>query len=150
MNLKICLAKKVLIFYSVIAPFIMYGSLHNVIHGLIVKDAPSYRIGPFSIFGFLIMPFLLVITYLRNSCIITPDSLTIFKTVYKFSDYDIYIGQKELPFKERPLTSLFKKTYDELLIKERSTNEVVEVKDLDVFEKDIVNIKNAISANKRS
>ncbi|SHM93242.1 hypothetical protein SAMN05444360_12217 [Chryseobacterium carnipullorum] len=66
MNLKIGLAKKVLLFYSVIAPFIIFGSLYNLIEGVILHNAPSYRIGLFSLFGFVIMPLLLIVTYIKN------------------------------------------------------------------------------------
>lgn len=148
MGFKICLSKKVLIFYAVITPLIMYGSLYNVINGIILQNTPSYRIGPFSIFGFLIMPFLLIVTYLKNICEIKSDQIVIHKNSYKFSEYDVYIGKKELPFKDRPLTSLFKKSYDEVVIKKIDTNEIVLVKDLDVFKKDIEHIRAAISSNK--
>lgn len=144
MNLKICLAKKVLLFYAVLSPFIIYGSLHNVIQGIILHTTPTYRIGPFSIFGFLIMPFLLVLTYIRNRSVITDDRMIIYKSVYKFADYDFYIQKKELAFKDRPITSLFKKKYDELVIKEKGTNDAVLVKDLEIFNKDIENLKKVL------
>jgi hypothetical protein len=66
MNFKVCLVKKVLIFYSVLAPFIIIGSLYNLIKGVILHESPTYRIGLFSLFGFVIMPFLLIITYVKN------------------------------------------------------------------------------------
>lgn len=148
MSLKICLAKKVLIFYSVLAPFIMIGSLYNLIDGIILQKSPTYRIGLFSIFGFVIMPFLLIVTYTKNKCVISGDGVQIGKMRYPFSDYDFSIREKELAFKDRPLTSLFKKRYDELVIKRTSSDEIILEKDLDVFEKDIENIKNALSINK--
>lgn len=148
MSLKICLAKKVLIFYSVLAPFIMIGSLYNLIDGVILQKSPTYRIGLFSLFGFVIMPFLLIVTYIKNKCVISGDGVQIGKMMYPFSDYDFSIREKELAFKDRPLTSLFKKRYDELVIKRISNNEIILEKDLDVFERDIENIKNALSINK--
>ncbi|WP_143754188.1 hypothetical protein [Chryseobacterium sp. 52] len=148
MNLKICLAKKVLIFYSVIAPFIIVGSLYNLIEGVILQTSPTYRIGLFSLLGFIIMPLLLLVTYIKNKCVITEDSLRINKTVYRFSDYDFSIRQKELPFKDRPLTSLLKKKYPELVIKNINTNEIVLEKDLDIFQKDIENIKKALPSKR--
>lgn len=144
MNLKICLAKKVLIFYAVIAPFIMFGSLYNLIEGVILQTTPTYRIGLFSLFGFIIMPFLLIVTYVKNKCVITTESMRIGKTDYKFSDYDFEIREKELPLKDRPLTSLFKKNYHDLLIKKKNTNEIVLEEPLNVFQKDLENIKNVL------
>lgn len=144
MNLKICLAKKVLIFYAVIAPFIMFGSLHNLIEGVILQTTPTYRIGFFSLFGFLIMPFLLIVTYIRNKSVITADSMRIGKVEYKFSDYDFEIREKELPLKDRPLTSLFKKNYQDLVIKKANTNEIVLEEPLNIFQKDLENIKRAL------
>ncbi|PYF74074.1 hypothetical protein [Pedobacter nutrimenti] len=144
MHLKICLAKKVLLFYAVIAPFIMYGSLYNLIEGVILHNSPTYRVGVFSLFGFAIMPFLLIVTYIHNKCVITTDQIRVGKNEYKFSEYDVQVREKELPFKERPITSLFKKNYYDLVVKKVNTNHVVLEKSLDVFKKDIENIKKAI------
>ncbi|MDN5477312.1 MAG: hypothetical protein L0G39_10295 [Chryseobacterium sp.] len=142
MNLKIGLAKKVLLFYSVIAPFIIFGSLYNLIEGVILHYAPSYRIGLFSLFGFVIMPLLLIVTYTKNKCIISREGVQIGKILYPFSDYRFSIRQKELPFKDRPLTSLWKKNYDELVITKINTGETVLEKDLDVFQKDVKILEN--------
>ena len=144
MSLKICLAKKVLIFYAVLSPFIMIGSLYNLIDGIILQKTPTYRIGLFSVFGFVIMPFLLIVTYLKNKCEISGNGVKIGKIVYPSSDYHFSIREKELAFKDRPLTSLFKKKYDELVIQAKNTNEIVLEKDLDVFQKDIENIRKAL------
>jgi hypothetical protein len=146
--LKICLAKKVLIFYAVIAPFIVFGSLYNLIQGIILQTTPTYRIGPFSILGFVIMPFLLIVTYVKNKCVITTDRMRIGKTEYKFSDYDFEIREKELPLKDRPLTSLLKKNYYDLVIRQANTNNIVYENPLDVFQKDLENIRRAIPINR--
>ncbi|WP_223605594.1 hypothetical protein [Chryseobacterium sp. OSA05B] len=144
MSLKICLAKKVLLFYAVLAPFIMIGSLYNLIDGVILQKNPTYRIGLFSLFGFVIMPLLLIVTYIKNKCEITGDRVRISKIDYLFSDYHFSIREKELAFKDRPLTSLLKKKYQVLVIQSKNTHEIVLEKDLDVFQKDIENIRNAL------
>ena len=144
MKIKICLAKKVLIFYAVIAPFIIFGSLYNLIQGVILQNTPSYRIGLFSLLGFIIMPFLLIVTYIKNKCEITNDRIRVGKNEYMFSEYDVEIRAKELAMKDRPLTSLFRKEYYDLVIKKADNNTVVLERSLDVFQKDIENIRNAI------
>ncbi|WP_316836598.1 hypothetical protein [Pedobacter nutrimenti] len=148
MKLKICIAKKTLIFYSIIAPFIIYGSAYNLIWGIILHKTPTIRLGAFSLLGFIIFPVLLIYTYINNKCIITADSMRIGKTEYKFADYDFQITSKELAFKDRPINSLFKKNYNYFLIQEMATDRIVFEKDLDVFEKDIEKIKNAFPVGK--
>lgn len=138
------MVKKVLIFYAVLSPFIMIGSLYNLIEGIILQKTPTYRIGLFSVFGFVIMPLLLIITYLKNKCEISGNGIRIGKIDYPFSDYHFSIREKELAFKDRPLTSLLKKKYQVLVIQAKKTHEIVLEKDLDVFEKDIENIRNAL------
>ncbi|WP_072922250.1 hypothetical protein [Chryseobacterium sp. OV279] len=144
MSLKICLAKKVLIFYAVLAPFIMIGSLYNLIDGIILQKTPTYRVGLFSLFGFVIMPLLLIVTYIKNKCEISGNGIRIGKIDYPFSDYHFSIREKELAFKDRPLTSLLKKKYQVLVIQAKNTHEIILEKDLDVFEKDIENIRKAL------
>lgn len=87
------------------------------------------------------MPLLLIVTYIKNKCIISREGVQIGKILYPFSDYRFSIRQKELPFKDRPLTSLWKKNYDELVITKINTGETVLEKDLDVFQKDVENIR---------
>ncbi|MCT2562073.1 hypothetical protein [Chryseobacterium herbae] len=138
------MAKKVLLFYAVLAPFIMTGSFYNLIDGVILHKNPTYRVGFFSLFGFVIMPLLLIVTYIKNKCEISRDGVKIGKIDYPFSDYDFGIREKELAFKDRPLTSLLKKEYHELVIQAKNTHEIVVEKDLDIFQKDIGNIRNAL------
>jgi len=142
--LKICLAKKVLIFYAVLAPFIIFGSLYNLIQGVILHATPTYRVGLFSLLGFVVMPFLLIVTYVKNKSVITSDRMVIGKTEYKFSDYDFQIREKELPLKDRPLTSLLKKNYHDLVIKQLNTNTIVLEQPLDIFQKDLEHMRSAL------
>lgn len=148
MKLKICIAKKTLISYSVIAPFIIYGSAYNLIWGVILHKTPTISLGAFSLLGFVVLPVLLIYTYINNKCVITTDSMRIGKVEYKFADYNFQIRSKELPLKDRPITSLFKKNYYDFLIKEMGTNKIVFEKDLDVFQKDIEKIKDAFPIGK--
>jgi len=147
MKLKICLAKKLLIFYSVLAPFFIIGSVYNLIGGVILNKNPTVSIGAFSLFGFIIFPIVLVVTYLNNKCIIHSDKMSIGKVDYKFSDYNFSIREKELAFKHRPIISPFKKNYYDLVIEEMKTGRVVFETDLDVFQKDIEKIRYALPLN---
>lgn len=148
MNFKISLAKKTLIFYSVIGLVISCASVYNLIWGVILHETPTYRIGVFSLFGFIIFPVLLISTYLKNKCVIDKDGVYIGKIKYSFSDYDFFITTHQLAFKDRPLFSILKKDYFDFIIKETGTNNIVFEKDLDVFQKDIEKIKRACPAGK--
>lgn len=148
MNLKISLAKKTLIFYSVIGLIISCASFYNLIWGVILHETPIYRIGVFSLFGFIIFPVLLISTYLKNKCLIDKDGVRIGKIKYSFSQYDFFITTRQLAFKDRPLFSIFKKDYFDFVIKETGTNNIVLEKDLDVFQNDIEKIKQSFLAGK--
>jgi hypothetical protein len=148
MNLKISLAKKTLIFYSIIGLVISCASIYNLIWGVILHETPTYRIGVFSLFGFIIFPILIISTYLKNKCVINKDDVHIGKMKYRFSDYDFFITTRQLAFKDRPLFSIFKKDFFDFVIKETGTNNIVFEKDLDVFQKDIENIKRAFPTGK--
>jgi hypothetical protein len=148
MNFKISLAKKILIFYSIIGLVISCASIYNLIWGVILHETPTYRIGVFSLFGFIIFPALLISTYLKNKCVIDRDSVQIGKVKYRFSEYDFFITTRQLAFKDRPLFSIFKKDYFDFVIKETGTNTIVFEKDLDIFQKDIEKMKRAFPAGK--
>lgn len=148
MNLQISLAKKTLIFYSAIGLVIGFASFYNLIWGVILHKTPTYRIGLFSLFGFIIFPVLIISTYLKNKCVIDRDSVQIGKIKYSFSEYDFLITAHQLAFKDRPLFSIFRKDYFDLVIKETGTNNIVLEKDLDVFQKDIEKIKRAFPTGK--
>lgn len=148
MNFKISLAKKILIFYSIIGLIISCASIYNLIWGLILQETPTYRIGVFSLFGFIIFPVILIATYLKNKCVIDVDGVQIGKIKYRFSDYDFFITTHHLAFKDRPLFSIFRKDYFNFVIKETGTNNIVFEKDLDVFQKDIEKMKRAFPTGK--
>lgn len=148
MNLKISLAKKTLIFYSIIGLVISCASIYNLIWGVILHETPTYRIGIFSLFGFIIFPLLIISTYRKNKCVIYKDDVHIGKMKYRFSDYDFFIITRQLAFKDRPLFSIFKKDFFDFVIKEIGTNNIVFEKDLDVFQKDIEKIKRAFPTGK--
>ncbi|MDQ0594550.1 hypothetical protein QFZ37_002919 [Chryseobacterium ginsenosidimutans] len=148
MNLKISLAKKTLIFYSIIGFVIGCASIYNLIWGVILHKTPTYRIGLFSLFGFIIFPVLIISTYLKNKCVIERDNIQIEKIKYSFSEYDFLITTHQLAFKDRSLFSIFRKDYFDFVIKETNTNNIVFETDLDVFQKDIEKMKRAFPAGK--
>lgn len=148
MNFKISLAKNTLIFYSIIGLVIGSASIYNLIWGVILQETPNYRIGVFSLFGFIIFPVLLISTYLKNKCVIDKEGVHIGKIKYRFSDYNFFITTHQLAFKDRPLFSIFRKDYFNFVIKETGTNNIVFEKDLDVFQKDIEKMKRAFPTGK--
>lgn len=148
MNFKISLAKKTLVFYSIIGLVISCASIYNLIWGVILHETPTYRIGVFSLFGFIVFPVIFISTYLKNKCVIDTDSVHIGKIKYRFSDYDFFITTYQLSFKDRPLFSIFNKDYFDFVIKETGTNNIVFQKDLDIFRKDIELIKRAFPPGK--
>jgi len=148
MNFKISLAKNTLVFYSIIGLVISCASIYNLIWGVILQETPTYRIGVFSLFGFIIFPALLISTYLKNKCVIDRDAVHIGKIKYRFSDYDFFITTHQLAFKDRPLFSIFRKDYFNFVIKETGTNNIVFEKDLDVSQRDIEKMKRAFPTGK--
>lgn len=148
MSFKILLAKKTLIFYCIIGVIISLASIYNLIWGVILHETPTYRIGAFSLFGFIIFPVLIISTYLKNKCLIDKDGVQIGKMKYRFSDYDFFITTHQLAFKDRPLFSILKKDYFDFVIKEIGTNNIVFEKDFDVFEKDLEKFKRAFPTDK--
>lgn len=147
MKLTICLAKTVLIFYAFLAPIIIVASLFNLIKGLIMQQTSTVGIGPFSLFGFIILPLLIIVTYRKNKCVIQPGKVTIGKTDYLSSDYRFYINEKHLQLKDRPIVSLLKKTYHIFVIKQNGTNNIVLEEDMNVFQSDITKMKLALLNN---
>lgn len=145
MDFKVCLAKKLIIFYSILGAVISYASAHNLIYGLILHQTSSVRIGAFSLFGFIIFPVLLIATYVRNKATFTSTGVRIFKTDYNFSEYNFKIIEREIPFKDRPIISLLKKNYHEIRINKKGSRNIVFEKDLDVFNSDLKKIREALS-----
>ena len=144
MKFTILLSKKTFIYYSIIGLPIIIGSFYNLVDGLILQKNSGVHIGAFSLFGFILIPLGLFWLYFHNKCIITTDGMRIGKIFYEFSKHNFQIIEKELPFKDRPIFSTFKKKYYDLIIREINTNKVIFEKDLDVFQKDIEKIKNLI------
>ncbi|MCD9854904.1 hypothetical protein LUD75_09320 [Epilithonimonas sp. JDS] len=144
MKLKICLSKTALIFYSIISPFIMFGSLYNLINGIILNKNEINFYGALSMFGFILMPILLISTYRQNVCEIYPDKIKIGKEEYPASSYNFEIEQRHLALKDRPIFFLWRKTYSYFVVRYKSNNSVVLEKDLDVFQSDILKIKSAL------
>ena len=138
------LAKSTLIFYSFIAPFIIGGSLYNLVYGLMLGETPTVRIGVFSLLGFVVLPILLISTYLRNRVVVTDSNVRINKTDFQRSDYDFTITERYLPLKERPLFSLFRKIFHTLAITKKSDGTVVFYQDLETSQTDAREIKTVL------
>lgn len=141
MKLTICFSKTVLIFYSLLAPIIIFASLYNLVKGVIMGQTTTIGIGPFSLFGFILLPTLIYITYRKNKCVFLPDKISIGNVEYLAADYTFYIQEKQLLLVDRPIVSLLRKTYYVFLIKENRTNNIVLEQDLNVFKRDLKKIK---------
>jgi len=144
MDTSISLAKKTLIFYSILTVPIAFGSFYNLVYGLILGQTSTARIGLFSLFGFVLLPALIISTYRRNKCIIQNNKVIIGKKEYPFADYNFKIVNEELAFKDRPLVSLLKSQYQRLLIIQRDTNEVELNQELDILKKDLEQLKSRL------
>jgi len=138
------LSKSTLVFYSVIAPFIIGASLYNLVYGLILGETPTVRVGVFSLFVFAVLPLLLVSTYLRNRVLITSTNVRVNKIDFPRSEYDFAITDRVVALKDRPLFSLFRKTFQTLAITQKSDGTVVFYKDLETSQTYADKIKTAL------
>ena len=125
------LSRSTLIFYSCIAPFIIGGSIYNLVYGIILGETPTVRVGAFSLLGFVILPLLLISTYFKNKCTITEQSVLIHKTEFPRSEYDFAITERFLAMKDRPLFSIFRKTFHTLIITKKSNRSIAFEQDLE-------------------
>lgn len=144
MKLTICLSKTIVIFYSLLAPVIIFASLHNLIYGLILDENSIISVGAFSLFGFILLPLLIISSYRNNKCVIETDKISIGKNQYLSSLYNFTVQEKNLPLKERPIFFLLRKTYFDFVIKENRTGKVISVTELNVFQSDVKKIKSAL------
>ncbi len=142
-KLKICLAKKMVIFYAVLALLIIPASIYNLI-GVINHTNSIYHLGAFSLFGFVILPMLIFSKYRNNLCIIKGNEIQIGKCIYGFSNHRFSIKAYELPLSDRPIISLLKKKYFRLVIYKIKTNVEVFVEDLDITKSDIKRIESLL------
>ena len=143
--MKINLSHRTLVFYSILAPFIVFGSIYNLL-GIISGTSTVISFGAFSLFGFVLLPGLLVSTYRQNRCTLLGDRISIGKKDYVFNSYAVSIVQKYLPIKERPLFSLFRSQYSNLIIREKSSGQLVLEKDLDVSVQTVEKMKQFLAA----
>lgn len=147
MGRKICLSKTIVLFYLILAPFIIYASIHNLIN-VINGTGSTITLGAFALFGFILLPIAIISSYTKNICHIQADKITIGKNEFRYADYQFYITEYELPLKDRPLVSLLKKKYKKLTIRDRKNQGVVFENNLDVFPKDIQRLENTIPIEK--
>ncbi|MFY1045775.1 hypothetical protein [Chryseobacterium sp. GP-SGM7] len=125
------LSKSTLIFYTILAPFIIFGSFYNLVDGLILGKASVVKIGAWSLLGFIIFPVMIVSTYFRNRCVITERSVRIYKEEFSRSEYDFTISDRFLAIKDRPLFSIFRKTFHTLRIIKKTDGSVIFERDLE-------------------
>jgi len=143
--MKVNLSRSTLIFYGILAPFIIVGSFYNLM-GIINGTSTIISIGAFALFGFVLLPLLLFSTYKQNRCIIQSDRISIGKKDYAFSSYRVSIIDKQLPLSQRPIFSTFRKNYSDLIISEKSTGRVVFTQNLDRSTQVIEKMKAALQA----
>jgi len=143
--MKINLSHRTLVFYSILAPFIVFGSIYNLL-GIISGTSTVISFGVFALFGFILLPGLLVSTYRQNRCTLLGDRISIGKKDYVFNSYAVSIVDKYLPLKERPLFSLFRSQYSNLIIREKSSGQLVLEKDLDVSVQTVEKMKQFVAA----
>lgn len=125
------LSKSTLIFYSLLAPFVIGGSFYNLYYGLILGESSHVKIGAWSLLGFVVLPLMLVATYFRNKCVITDQYVRIYKREFSRSEYDFNISDRFLAIKDRPLFSIYRKIFPTLTISEKTTGEIVFHEDLE-------------------
>lgn len=140
------LSKSTLIFYSVIAPFIIAGSFYNLVYGLILGKTSIVRIGAWSLLGFIVLPLMLIATYLRNKCVVTDGYVRIHKKEFSRSEYDFTITDRFLSIKDRPLFSMFRKTFHILTITQKTDGSVVFEQDLETSSAYTEKIRSALRA----
>jgi hypothetical protein len=140
---KICLTKKTLLFYLAIVPFIVIGSVYNLI-GIINQTGSVAVFSAFGLFGFVLLPIAMINTYRQGLCQIYSDRIKIGKITYRFSEYTVTIKEYQLPIKDRPLFSLFKRTYHNIVIKDNGTQKITADEELNIFQKDIEKIRSIL------
>lgn len=143
MEYKICLSYKTLLFYSILLPIVAFASLSNLI-GIINNTNQVTGFGVFSLFGFIVLPILIIAGYRNNLCKINALQVRIGKEVYPRDAYKFAIEEYTLPFKERPLFSLHRKVYSRLTIS-RNSGGIVQSHDLDVSKKSMHELRQHLS-----
>ena len=88
------LSKSTLVFYSLLAPFIIGGSFYNLYFGLILGESSHVKLGAWSLLGFVVLPLILIATYFRNRCVITDQYVRIYKREFPRSEYDFNISDR--------------------------------------------------------
>lgn len=147
MKLTFNLSKSTLIFYSLLAPFVIGGSFYNLYYGLILGEGSHVKIGAWSLLGFVVLPLMLIATYLRNRCIITDQYVRIYKREFSRSEYDFAISERFLAMKNRPLFSIFRKTFHTLTITEKTTGNLVFNEDLETSSAYAEKIRSALRSS---
>lgn len=143
MAYKICLSRGTVLFYSILLPVVSLASLSNLI-GMINHTNTVTGIGVFSLFGFIVLPVLIIASYRSNLLTIDDRQVRIGKKIYPRDGYKFAIKDYTLPFKERPLFSPHRKVYSKLSVKSNRGG-FVQTYDMDISTKNIQKIREQLS-----
>lgn len=148
MEYKVCLSKKMVIFYSLLSTILGYASFANLMN--IVNGTGSViSLGAFSMFGFILLPILIYASYRKNLCTVTVDGVLIGKKMYPFEAFNFKISEYEIPLVDRPIVSIFKKTYHKLVISKNTSKSNYVEQELDIFNRELKKLKQAIQQYKK-
>ncbi len=141
---KVCLSKKLVIFYSLLSTILIYASFANLMN-IINSTGSVIGLGAFSMFGFILLPLLIFASYRKNLCTVTVDGVLIGKKMYPFDAYSFKISEYEIAFVDRPIVSILKKSYNKLVITKITSKKNHAEVELDIFNRDIIKLKQALS-----
>lgn len=144
MEYKVCLSKKTVIFLVLLCPIICYASFNNLMN--IINDTGGViGYGAFALGGFILIPLGAFFSYYHNRLTVRSDGIKVGKNFYPSANYQFSIAEFDIPFKDRPLFSPFKKTKETFVVKRKGEQQIYFKEDLAIFSKDVRNLKLALS-----
>ena len=148
MEYKVCLSKKLVLFYSLLSTILICASFANLMN-IINGTGSVISLGAFSMFGFILLPILIFASYRKNLCTVTVDGVLIGKKMYPFEAFSFKISDYEIPFVDRPIVSIFKKTYHKLVISKNTSKSNCVEQELDIFNSELKKLQQAIQQYKK-
>lgn len=130
-----------IVFYVFLSVIVVPFGVINLYR--VVTDAGTYSIG-FKSFIAPVLPLLTYFSYRTGLLSVMDGGVKIGGNVYSYDGHDFSFGQQELALKDRPLTSLWKATYDILTITPRASSEVTTVP-LEMSKGRLAQLKSAIT-----
>ncbi|TDG36410.1 hypothetical protein EZJ43_07785 [Pedobacter changchengzhani] len=100
--------------------------------------------GAFALGGFILIPIGAFATYYHNLLTAKNDGIKVGKKFYPSANYQFAIVKYDVPFKDRPLFSSFKKTKETFEVRRKGDQRIVFQEDLAMFSKNIKNLKEVI------